>query len=90
MSNEREFSKEELKRTINRSLDDTRNRFVRRGVLAGGGARNWPEIKRCLAEWEARGLLVLLRDPETASSGEVCVEMQKYIDRESSIQGFLE
>ena len=69
-----------LKAAINRQLDDGAKSITRALLVAAGGG-DWTKIKTALAEWEGKGYLRILKDPEFAKDEDVCIEMLKYIDR---------
>lgn len=83
------FSEKELIALINRSLDDTCQPYIKQGVIAAGGSRDWHKIHHYLKVWQDKNILKLIKDPELADHDETCVEMLSYIDRRSSIPGFL-
>jgi hypothetical protein len=78
-----------LKAGINRTLDDTREAGITAETLLGFSGGDWKMVKCALKEWESRGLLQVLSDPEQCASDEICVKMLSYLDRRSSIPGFL-
>ena len=85
----REFFLDELKATINRTLDDGSSEFIPSGTIAGAGARDWQQIRKALSIWESEGILEILNDPETCEPHTPCVKMLKFIHRCSSRPGFL-
>jgi len=82
-----ESCKRQLKSGINDYLDD-RVKRIRRSGLATSGNGNWPAIMSALKEWESRGLLKILTNPEKARDDAICIEMLQYIDRESQFEGW--
>jgi len=71
-----------LKNGINAILDDYCKRISRQTIRVYGDA-NWPSIRAMLGEWESKGYLRILRDPETANDADICVEMLNYIEQKS-------
>lgn len=77
-----------LKSSLNRMIDDgpgcplaISEQTLRTCCGAGQSwGATWSETKRLLAEWEAKGYLRVLCDPETASPKDACVELLYYID----------
>ena len=53
------------------------------------GRDDWPVIKRALEEWQGKGYLKILKDPEFANDDEVCVEFLTFFEHKSPIPGFL-
>lgn len=72
--------KDALKSGINSLLDDG-NKTVTRNTLRIYGKNDWRVINNAISDWKSRGLLNILKDPETANEGDVCIEMLHYIDR---------
>ena len=56
---------------------------IPRKTLRVYGENDWPEIKAALREWEGKGYLRVLKDPEDAADEEICVEMLSYIEQKS-------
>jgi hypothetical protein len=71
-----------LHAAINRLLDDGA-RHIRRSDIVVFGGSNWSKIKAALTEWEGKGYLRIIKDPEFARDEEVCLEMLNYIDQKS-------
>jgi len=84
-----EFNYLEFKNGINRTLDDTACATISAGTLAAFGRRDWPNIRTVIEKWQQEGILRVLRDPEVSNPEEPCVEMYRFIERASSIPGFL-
>lgn len=81
----REFSEEDLKAIINRSLDDTACAEVLFKRITANENR-FESIRACLKKRESQGYLnIKIDDP----ASEIRVEMISYIDRKSAIPGFL-
>ena len=78
---------EELKNGINRILND-KVKYIPREVIRVYGRNNWQEIIKALTLWEKKGLLKLLKNPKTCNDDEICIEMLKYIDKESPIDNW--
>ena len=70
---------EALKSGINRIVDDGAVRILRSDIRVYG-ENDWESINKALAEWESRGLLKILKAPETADDNDICIEMLHYID----------
>lgn len=85
----RKFFLDELKATINRTLDDCSTEYIPCGTIAGADARDWQEIQNALEIWGKEGILRILNDPETSEPSVPCVKMIKFIHRRSSRPGFL-
>ena len=76
-----------LKAVINRILDDGAKMIVQSDIeMCGKG--DWPTIMSAIKEWESRGLLKILKNPEKARNTDICLEMLKYIDREGPREGW--
>ena len=82
-----EMCKKILRAGINRSLDDGA-KLMSRKTLWVYAKNNWPVIMNSIKEWEERGILKVLKDPRTANDDDDCLEMLKYIDRESPLEGW--
>lgn len=82
-----EKCKEILKASINRILDDGRKMILRSDLWVYGES-NLPVIMSSLKEWESRGLLKILTNPEKARDDAICIEMLKYIDQDSPKEGW--
>jgi hypothetical protein len=67
---------------INRILDDG-GRVIKKSDLVEFGGTNWSIIKAALGEWQTKGYLRVLKDPEFAHDDDDCVEMLNYIDQQS-------
>ncbi len=87
------MSKGLLKASLNRMIDDgpgcplpVSEETLR--TYCGAG-QSWSETKRLLGEWQAKGFLRLLRDPETASPKDICLELLYYIDGKGGHQQFI-
>ena len=85
------MSKGLLKASLNRIIDDGGDNIgsplrISEETLrtyCGAGAswgESWDEVKRLLAQWEAKGFLRVLCDPESASPKAICIELLYYID----------
>lgn len=79
------FKKNVLKGGINRMLND-KVKFLSKETLL------WcthnvldTEVINALKDWEKRGILKILKNPNTCDNDEICIEMLKYIDKESPI-----
>lgn len=83
------FREGSFKNGINRSLDDTASPMIRSGLLCAYGEGDWDSILKHLKIWEQQGILKILKNPEIADPQDVCVEMLMFINRKSSIPGFL-
>jgi hypothetical protein len=83
------FSEIELKNWINRTLDDSANPVIAVGTIAGAGHSDWKKIRKAIEKWSQMGYLTILKDPEFALPHEPCLHMHSFIDRKSSIPGFL-
>ena len=77
-----------LKNGINRVLND-KVKFLTKGTLlwCSHDVIN-EELVLQLKDWEKNGCLKILKDPRTCSDDEVCIEMLKYIDKESPIDNW--
>ena len=71
-----------LKNGLNGCLDNM-FREIPRKTIRVYGEDNWPQVNALLKEWEDKGYLKILRNPETALDDEVCVEMLAYIEQKS-------
>ena len=80
-----------LKASLNRIIDDAGDDIgsplriseetLRTYCGAGTGwGKSWNEVKRLLAQWEAKGFLRVLCDPESASPKDICLELLYYIE----------
>lgn len=78
-----------LRATIHRILDDSAQPFIARAALCESGSGFDPEVFQLLRHWEAKGYLQILCDPDRAVDTEPIVKMLSYIERRSSIPGFL-
>lgn len=85
----KQFSENYLKALINRSLDDIATVQIQAGLIGAGGQENWNDIRKSLQKWEKAGYLKILKDPENSKPEDIVVEMISFIDRRSSIPGFL-
>lgn len=72
--------KEALLNGLNRILDHGSNTISRKSLRVIG-ENDWVLILSSLREWQDRELIKILKDPETASDDDDCVEMLHYIDR---------
>lgn len=82
-----EMCKEILTSGINRILDDGRKILLRSDLLFYGKG-NLSVVLSSIKVWESRGLLKILKSPETAAEEDACIEMLKYIDRDSPQEGW--
>ena len=64
---------------IDRTLDDTGKTEISKKTLEGYGGPDWSIINQALAEWETRGILKIIKDPEQARSEEIVIKMLCYI-----------
>lgn len=48
--------------------------------LEYAGEGDWSFIMTYLKEWESKGLLKILKDPQTAEEEDICVKALKFID----------
>jgi len=69
-----------LKEAFNRYLDDGVHVYTKRSVEAYGMG-DWPRIEACLEEWQARGLVKIVKPLSSASEDEIVVEVFDFIDR---------
>jgi len=69
---------------IGRTLDDTAQTGISKRTLEVYGNCDWDIINEALQEWEAAGLLRIVKKPETAIDDEVVVKMLDYISRTGS------
>jgi hypothetical protein len=53
------------------------------------GREDWTTIKQALSEWERKGYLQKLKDPELAEDHEICVRFLTFFEYPSPIPGFL-
>ena len=79
----------EFKSGLNCVFADTACATISAGTLAAYGRRDWLNIRTAIEKWQQEGILRLLRDPEVSNPEEPCVEMYRFIERVSSIPGFL-
>lgn len=82
-----EKCKRKLKAVINRILDDG-GKMIPRSDIEMYGEGDWTAIMSAIKEWESRGLLKIRKDPQTAADQDICLEMLKYIDRDSPMEGW--
>lgn len=82
---------EYLKNWINRILDDTASPFIPKACIFGnGGGDIRPHRVAWIKKLEEQGILKILGDPSTLKDEEPYVEMLRFIERKTSIPGFLE
>ena len=62
---------------------------VTRHTIRTYGRDDWPVIKRALEEWQGKGYLKILKNPESANDDEVCVKFLTFFEHQSPIPGFL-
>lgn len=79
-----------LRALINRILDDSAQPFIAKANFCTPGSACDPITMEVLKEWQELGLLTILADPESVDPGQPLIKMIKFIDRPSSIPGFLE
>ncbi len=72
---------EVLKSAINSGILDGGATLVTRESIRLYGKNDWKSINKALADWESRGILKILKNPETANDDDICIEMLHYIDR---------
>lgn len=56
--------------------------------VATGGEFDWPEIRRKLTEWEEKGFLKIIKDPEICDKDEFCIEMLNFIDAKEALPNY--
>lgn len=78
-----------LKNGIKNMVLSNRVSGISRSTIRGYGRDDWPTIKKALSEWEKKGYLKILKDPEFARDDEVCVEFLTFFEFPSPIPGFL-
>lgn len=78
-----------LKGNLNLKILSNRIALVQRSSIRIAGRANWPAIKQALSEWQKKGYLKILKDPEFALDDEVCVEFLTFFEHKSPIPGFL-
>ena len=79
-----------LRALINRILDDSAQPYITRASLCTQGADFDPDVVEILKEWQNHGYLQILVNPNEASFHEPVIKMLRFIDRASSIPGFLD
>ncbi len=67
-----------LKEGFNRYFQDGCTTFTKHEVLAYGAA-NRRHIEECLADWESKGFIKVLKPLDTAADGDVIVKVLKTI-----------
>jgi len=77
-----------LKNGLNDYFIDGENGLFTKSVLGSLGDNDWPAIIKQLEEWQRRGLLKILKNPEQATNDEFCIEMLDLIDMKSPIPGW--
>lgn len=75
------MSKIGLKNGINRGLDEGSTTRFKRASIRAYGENDWKVIKESLLEWEEKGYLKILTDPEQAEDSDDCIEMLGFIER---------
>lgn len=68
-----------LKEAFNLYFKEGCRTFTRHEVLAYGAAER-RQIEACLANWESRGYLQMVKPFDTAQDGDVIVKLLKAID----------
>jgi hypothetical protein len=68
------MGKAQLHAGMNRILDDG-GRMIKRSTVVTFGGPQWSTIKAALQDWENKGYLRVIKDPEFAGDHEDCVEM---------------
>jgi len=88
--NENENDIAYLSSLINRILDDTACPYISKMTLFGSGGGDLIQHRLAwLRSLEKNGVLRFVADPETINDDDACIEMLRFIDRLSSIPGFL-
>ena len=54
-------------------------------ALRSYGNSEWDAIREALSEWESKGFLKVLKDPEQCADNEICLEMFNFIDAEEPL-----
>lgn len=70
-----------LKSGFNSILDDTAERQITRLTIRAYGGDDWRIINAALAEWQSKGFVKILQQPEFAQDVDVCIEILNYIDQ---------
>lgn len=72
-----------LKEGINRIINDGGSKKITKRTIGIYGVYDWTRIKSDIVEWEARGLLKIVKSLDEAKDHEVVIEMLNSIDQES-------
>jgi len=54
--------------------------FIPRWAFRVYGESEWTTIRELLADWEERGFLQILKDPETADDNDYCTKMFNFVE----------
>lgn len=64
-------------------MDDEKVQLLSSEPIQGYGLYDRETIEAALNEWESKGYLTIITNPDCAAPNEICVKMLSYIDRES-------
>ena len=73
------FSKSYLMRRVNDFVGSGYG-YVPRWAYRVYGRSEWEQIRDLLKDWESRGFLEILKDPETASDDDYCTKMFNFVE----------
>jgi hypothetical protein len=77
-----------LKNGLNRYFLDGDSGLFTKEVIGTLAGNDWSAITVQLEEWQRRGLLRIVKQPDEAKKDDICIEMLNLIDRESPIPGW--
>ncbi len=76
------MNRKTFKDSLNGCLDNMFREIPRKAIRVYG-ENGWPQINALLKEWQDKGYLKILRNPEIASDDDICVQMLAYIEQKS-------
>lgn len=85
------YNAEVLAARINHALEagPTFGSKIKKRLLLEGAKGDTATLKECLIEWEARGLLKVLKKVDECASEDDCVEMLSFVGEKSPFKGWL-
>jgi len=78
----------ELKAGIHRYIEDV-SRQIPLKFLKSFSNHDLETMFGSVREWESKGFLRIIRDPETSDDNDICIELRHYIEQDSPLHGFL-